>query len=257
MATLAALMQMAWRHRLGGGRRREAACLMRGVERQVRQSGAPSVAVLIVLLTPGIARAQQADSGRVEVGGGLHYVGSLTFDEVNASETSFGGVRRELFRSRSELERSPGIVARVGVRLTSILQAESSIAFDRTRLATRITGDEEAPDTTVTEPLTRYLLEAGLVADLARWRAGRVSPFATAGIGYLRQLHDGHTLVDTGASYYVGGGLDYLLNLTGAPGTKAVGMRLDVRGMFVTDPLTLDGATHVVPVAGVSMFFRF
>ena len=213
--------------------------------------------VLALASMPAIARGQQADPRHVDVSGGVFYAGTLTFDSVDATETAFGGATRTVFKSRSELEASPGLEARVGVSLTSRFRAEASFAFNRTHLTTYITGDPEAPNSTATEPVTQYLVQGGLVARLTSGNAGRVRPFASAGAGYLRQLHDGQTLIDAGPAYYVGGGVDYLLNRAAARGSKATGIRADVRGVVLRGSLTLDGRTHVVPVVGAAMFFRF
>lgn len=226
------------------------------VLRQRRRTACAGVIVIVAVSTSSIARAQPAP-GHFEVGGGLHFVDTLRFDGVDANEIGFGGVVRPVFRSRTELESSPGVEARVGVQLTRSLLAEGSIALNRTHLATSITADDEAPNATVTEPVTQFLVQGGLMAYLARWAGGRASPFASAGLGHLRQLHDGQTLVDAGPSYYVGGGMEYLLNVAGARGLRAAGIRADVRGLFLRGRLTLDGGTHVVPVAGAVIFFRF
>jgi opacity protein-like surface antigen len=213
--------------------------------------------LLAALLVPAMASAQQPREARVEVDGGLHWSGPITFAGVNANEISFGGAPRTVFESSSTLEASAGVEARIGVRLTSILQVESAIALGRTHLATHITADNEAADATITEPVTQYLFEAGLLARLGRWRVGRVSPFAAAGVGYGRQLHDGQTFVETGQSSYVGGGLHYLLKTEGKRHLKSAGIRAEVRGTLVRDGLTLDGATHLMPVLGATLFFRF
>jgi len=86
---------------------------------------------------------------------------------------------------------------------------------------------------------------------------GRVSLFAAAGVGYGRQLHDGQTFVETGQSSYVGGGLHYLLKTEGKRHLKSAGIRAEVRGTLVRDGLTLDGATHLMPVLGATLFVRF
>lgn len=214
------------------------------------------VMVFVVVSTPAVLRAQR-EPRHIEVGGGLYFAGELTFDGVDANEIGFGGVARPVFKSTTELQSSPGVEARVGVWLTRSLKAEASFALNRTHLATSIRADEEAPNTTVTEPVAQFLVQGGLIAHLARWAGGRASPFASAGAGHLRQVHDGRTLVDAGPSYYVGGGMEYLLNVSAARRRRAAGIRADVRGLFLRGRLTLDGRTHVVPVVGAALFFRF
>ena len=210
------------------------------------------------LLMPGTLLAQAAREGRVEVGAGLGWFGGVRFAEVNATETSASGGRKTLFTTRSELEASAGVHARVGVRLTSRLQAESSLAFNPTRLATHISGDFElAPSTTASEPVTQYLVEAGVVGHLARWRRRRLAPFATLGAGYLRQVNEGQTLIATGRSYYVGGGTRYLLKSPRSGRLRSAGLRADIRAIILQNGVALDRARHVAPFVGVSLFAGF
>ena len=62
-----------------------------------------------------------------------------------------------------------------------------------------------------------------------RSRLGRrLRPFASGGAGYLRQLHEDRTLVETGQVYYAGGGARYWLR-GGARVAALVGLRGDVR----------------------------
>ncbi len=210
-----------------------------------------------VLLLPTGALAQSVSAGRVEVSGGLRWSSRLQFKQVNGDETSFGGARRPLFESTSELTSSPGIEGRIGVRLASILRAEAAVAFGHTRLTTRITADTEAADAIVSEPVTQYSFEGGLLADLRRRRSGRVSPFATGGIAYVRQIHDGRTLIETGLSSYVGGGVHVLIGDQRGRRARRKGIRADVRGTISGSDLSLDGATHIVPTFSAGMFLRF
>lgn len=222
------------------------------------RSGLGAWILALDLLVPGTLFAQAARVGRFEVGAGLGWFGGVTFAEVSATETSAGGGRKTLFTTRSELEGSTGVDARIGVRLTPRLQAESSLSFNPTRLATRVSGDFElAPNTTASEPVTQYLVEAGLVGHLARWKRRRLAPFATVGAGYLRQVNDGQTLIATGRSYYVGGGTRYLLKSPRAGRLRSAGLRADVRAIILQNGVAPDNARHVAPFVGVSVFAGF
>lgn len=213
---------------------------------------------LMVLCIPGALSAQTLSEGRFELGGGVLWLGGAGFGQVDAVEKVFGGGTRPVFSSRSELEPSRGVAGRIALRLTPALQVESSVAFNAPRLATRISGDVEGvADTTVSEPVQQYLVEGGLLARLARWHAGRAEPFASAGIGYLRQLHDGRTVVETGTAYYVGGGVRYVMSASGRRGLPATGIRTEVRAMVLKDGIALDRASHVVPSVAASFFLRF
>ena len=152
--------------------------------------------------------AQTADDvSRVEISGGVRWIGSLDLASVPANETTLGG-QRALFDSTTTLDRSFGGTVTAGVRLSQLIRVEGSAVYSPTQIITRVSDDTEgAPDTAITAPVTQILVEGGVVATPPPWRTRHVSPFVTAGIGYLRQLNDGRTLVETGGSYYVGGGL--------------------------------------------------
>ncbi len=59
--------------------------------------------------------------------------------------------------------------------------------------------------------------------ELTRWRFGaRGAPFLSGGAGYLRALHEDRILVDTGALWFAGGGVDLF---------GSTGLRLDARAL--------------------------
>jgi hypothetical protein len=209
---------------------------------------------LVLLLLPSFAVAQQTSRRRTEVGGDVRWLTGLQFADVNASETAFGGTTRTVFKSSTSFEQAACPEGRVAVSMLSWVDAEGAITFGRTQLTTRITQDPEAANVTLSEPVTLYLLEAGVAAHPGRWHRGRAAPFVSAGVGYLRQLHDGHTLVEGGRTWYAGGGLRYPFGNSAGRGVKSAALRLELRATILTGGSALDGATHVLPavIAGVS-----
>jgi hypothetical protein len=205
-------------------------------------------------LLPSVTFAQPPTERTIDVGGNVRWLAGTTFGDVNAVEGAFGGARRTVFRSTTTLDAAPGVEGRVVFGLTPRLQGEAGVTFGGTHLTTRLSGDTEAADVTATEPVTQYLLEGGIAARLARWNRGRSHPFVSAGIGYLRQLHDGHTLVESGRTWYAGGGLRYQKN-DKSHGLKSAGLRLEVRATILPGALSLDGATHVLPAVIAGVFF--
>ncbi len=210
------------------------------------------------LSLPAPASAQASDAGSIEVSGAARVLGGISFAAVPAFETAPGGAPVPVFESTSRLEGSIGPVASVGVGLSRALRAEVAFAYNSTRLTTRVSGDtENAPDISVDTPVRQFMVEGGLVAHLRRWQAGALAPFVAAGAGYVRQLYDGRTLVETGTAYYAGGGL-YYERLAARPGlVKSAGLRVDVRALFMKDGVNLDDATHVAPVLTAGAFARF
>jgi hypothetical protein len=214
------------------------------------------LAALTAVLWSAPAAAQSA--GRIEVGGGARWIGSTSFGQLEAEETSFGGGTRPLFKTSTDLDRSTGVEARVSVNLTRLVQAEGVIALNRIDLTTRVTADVEGVvDTTAAEPVTQYAFEGGVLLQLARWSGGKLLPFAAGGAAYLRQVHDRRTLVDSGHSFYVGGGVKYLLTSGGTGRIKATGLRGDVRAVFTSGNIAPDDKARTAPSVSASFFVAF
>jgi hypothetical protein len=221
-----------------------------------------SACALALLALGGVAAsasAQPADNNwRIEVAGGGRFIGPIAFGGVAANESTLGGGSRALFDSRTTLDRSVGGVATIGVRLSQMLRAEGTVGFNRTTLSTRITSDAEGvSDVTITAPVAQLLIEGGVLAQPAQWRMGRASPFITAGLGYLRQLNDGRTLVETGQSVYVGGGLYYVRASSHPRRLKATGLRADVRAQIMRDGVAPDSDARPALAVTATAFARF
>jgi hypothetical protein len=211
-----------------------------------------------IAFAPVAAEAQSENQGRVEIASGVSWIGPATFDRIDATETTPSGGQRVVFSTRGALESSTGLTVRIGARLTSWIGVESALALNLTRLSTRISADvEQAAPVTAAEGVTQYLVEGGVVARLRRWRVGRWEPFAAAGAGYLRHLNEGKTLVQTGRSYYAGGGGHYALRRSDTGRIKSAGLRVDLRATILKDGVALDRTSHLVPTAGAGVFMLF
>lgn len=217
-----------------------------------------TLAVACLVWGPAHAQAQTPGAGRLEVSAGARWIGSIALGTAAATETTFGGGKRTLFDSSSQLDASIGGSVGVGVRLTRGLRAEFAVAYSPTGLSTRVSGDVEGvADLTVKAPVTQFLFEGGLQARPARWTRGRLSPFITAGMGYLRQLNDGRTLVETGRAWYFGGGLYYERATTHPRRLKAAGVRADLRALVLRDGVAPDDTWRRAPAITASVFARF
>lgn len=213
-----------------------------------------------LLSLPAAAQAQAvALPGRFEIAAGLLWAGTTSAGAADATETAPDGSRFGLFSSESSLARAIGLEGRIGVRLTSRLQLEGSASHASPDLRTRISADSEgAPAITLAETVDQWTVEGALVAHLARWRVGtRGVPFLSAGAGYLRQLHEGGTLVETGQTYQVGGGVNFLLNRGGGGWLESAGLRLGMRAAVRAGGATFDRRARVSPRVDASFFARF
>lgn len=191
-------------------------------------------AALVWLTTGGLAQAQvylpiqdAPRRGSVEVGGGLWSTGGFGVDSLPAELTANAGNDAPpviLFDTDTSVGAVSGVQARVGFFLSPTLSVEAGVKYNRPVLAVRVFDDfEEAEGLTVEQTKSRYVFDGSLLLHPQRWRfaGGRGAPFAIAGAGYLRELHEGRELVETGRTYHAGFGVRYWLT----QGRRRIGLR--------------------------------
>jgi hypothetical protein len=198
-------------------------------------------------------------SGRLELGVGVRWIGSEALGAKTATETTGAGGTSTLFNTQSELGGVAGVDGRVGVQLTRTLMAEAETSYTKPQLRIAISGDSEgAAPATATETIQQFTLAGSIVWRLPgrRW-SPRFTPFASVGIGYLRQLHEAGPLAETGRFYQFGGGVNALLVSTRRFHTRGVGVRADVRALIRSDGIRFEGESKASPSAAASVFVRF
>jgi hypothetical protein len=195
---------------------------------------------------------------RVELAAGIRRSGPTAFGAAAADETDAGGGSSTLFETDTRLQPALALEGRLGLPVSSSLQIDVGIAWGRSDLQTRITSDSEGfDDVTAAEAVTQVAIEASLLAQLARYRMGASAvPFLLIGGGYLRELHEEQTLVETGRFAHVGGGVNIVVR-TSRVGVKAMGIRGDARAVIRIGGVALDDDPIVAPAFGVSWFVRF
>lgn len=195
-----------------------------------------SIAITCVLVAaPGAVVAQTVDDRpvrRFELAGGFGLLSGATLDkeDANLRANSTPPQPFRLFTAESLLTRAGAIEARVGYVLTRRYEVEARFAFGRPELRTTISADVEgAPGVTVMERVDQYVVDGALLVLFDEARFVGVVPFASAGAGYLRQLHEGLTVIESGRVYHVGGGLKRWLFARGEGLAKGAGLRADAR----------------------------
>jgi hypothetical protein len=162
-----------------------------------------------------------------------------------------------LFSTRSVFDGAPVVEARVAVPLRGRFGVEVRVGVMRPILRTHVTGDAEgAPSIDLVEQVDQYAFEGALTMAFDRLRLGRLIPFATAGAGYLRQLHEGQTLVEHGVVYHAGGGVkNWLFSRPGF--VNAVGLRGEGRLSLLSGGISIDGGVrpHVGVLGSVFVVF--
>jgi hypothetical protein len=221
------------------------------------------VLVSVLCLSGGVASAQSAREpllGRNEVAAVVSWMLPTSFGSRDASLTAASGDRYRLFSTSTELAATPAFDVRIGRRLTRVIQADLSIGYASPMLTTTIDHDAENGSPTVAAESIRQLTIVGTaVVYVPRWRLrSQILPFVSIGGGYLRQIHEGNTLAETGGTYQVGAGVMIPVVSRGrAGGVKQFGLRSDVRLLFRTGGVTNDRAARRSPALGVSVFARF
>lgn len=205
-----------------------------------------------------VAEAQTTSGGRYEVSVGIQRLGVVSVARVEAAETTPGGGTRPLVGSETFIAGAAGATAALGVRVSRAMRVEATMAYTPTRLRTRLSGDAEAvAAATVDVPMALYVAQGGLVAHLSRWRVGALQPFVTAGVGYMRQVLDSGTLIETGRAYYAGGGLYYERASSHPRHIKVSGLRLDVRAHQVRGGIATATVGRGTSSVTASVFARF
>jgi hypothetical protein len=214
-------------------------------------AAAPAVAQ-----TPGAARI-----GRVEVDAGGGWLGGAHLGAVDANlraatatPTSF-----RLFSVDSRFAAAPTIHVKAGYSLSRRFGVEGGLTFSHPELRASISNDAEAaPPIAVAERIDQYGIDAGLVVMIRELAiGGRTLPFASGGAGYLRQLHEGQTVVEQGHFLYAGGGVKHWLLARERRFLNGAGLRLDARLYLMSGGIELEDRPRPHGAISGSIFLAF
>jgi hypothetical protein len=179
----------------------------------------PFLIFIAVLSLTAIAEAQVylgADAprrGSIEASSGGMFapgfdMGSMTAELTRSAPTD----KFDLFNSDTEASGFPGVFVRLGYYLSESVSVEGGMRYARPTLSVRLSGDaESAPDVTADETVSHYLFEGSVLWHLRdlSFASGSAIPYLSGGAGYLRELHDGNQLVETGQEYHALAGVNF------------------------------------------------
>ena len=172
-----------------------------------------ALAIGLVACVPCAVAAQPPtalEPGRIELGFGTRWTARAAVGSSAATETTSSGGALSLFDTSTERSAAAGFEARIGVRLRRTFEVEAFGTYAVPSLRTEISGDfENAASVTASETVQQFMIGGSVLRYLRHNRARplRVAPFLLAGGGYLRDLHEGAVLAETGHFYVVGGGV--------------------------------------------------
>ena len=220
--------------------------------------------VLVLVCAAGSAFAQGADERpvrrpEVSIGGGWFGGAALGAADANLRANASPPQSMRVFSTNTRMAGAPTLQADVAFSFNRRWAVEGSVLKSGPDLRSSISGDAEgAPALTVVERIDQYVIDARVVIMLDEVRLGqRTIPFATAGAGYLRQLHEGHTVIDEGRIYHVGGGLKHWLLARDSGLLRAAGVRLDARLYVLTSGITFDDNPRPQGAISGSAFVTF
>lgn len=160
-----------------------------------------------------------------------------------------------LFATASTLGGAAAGELGVTVPVTPAWAVELRGSTGRPSLETTITGDVEGSGTfTASETISEYVVDASVVRHLPEVRLGaHAMPYVLGGGGYLRQLHDERTLVETGSTWHAGAGVRWWLR-GGVGPARAVGATTEVRWVWRRDGITFDDSARSLPTVSLRVF---
>jgi hypothetical protein len=211
---------------------------------------------------PVCASAQPAADARplrrLEVVFGAGWLGGAGLGNGDASLRARGGGEFALFSTDSRFAGAPVLEARIAYALNRRYGVEARFGFSRPELRSSISGDVEgAPPISVAERVDQYAIDGAAIVMLDGMRLGRVIPFLSVGAGYLRQLHEGRTLIEEGTVYHAGGGVKHWLFVRERGFLKAAGLRGDARVYILSGGIAQEDRPRPHGAASGSVFVTF
>lgn len=215
--------------------------------------------------TPGRTLAQAAPPDRpvrrieVSAGSGLFGGSALGTADANlrANDTTVRPFR--LFSSDSRFGAAPLVEVRGGFSFNRRFGTEAVFVFARPELRTSVSGDVEGvPALTIVERVDQYSVEGSLVIMFDELGLGRRTvPFVATGVGYVRQLHEGLTLIEQGHSFHLGGGLKHWLTVRDRGRIRAAGVRADARLYLMARGVSFEDGPRPLGAISGSFFVAF
>jgi hypothetical protein len=199
------------------------------------------------------------EAGSWEIGGGGTFVGGFDLGEAAAeltrNTTTPGSGPFTLFVTDASVESAMALQGRLAYYFTPQFAIEGGVRFGQPVLTIELSGDAEgAPDVTAEETIDQYVFSGS-----ALWHFGRPTPrtravpFIFGGAGYLRELHEGQELVETGMEYHGGAGVKYWFGNA----RRRFGLRGDAGVSFRDGGVDPDESFRLVPILSASLIYLF
>jgi hypothetical protein len=220
------------------------------------------VALALLVAVPAWAQTAQApSSGRFEVDAGGGWLGGahLGAGDANLRAPAADPATFRLFSVDSRFAAAPTVHLKGGVALSRRLGVEAGVTLSHPELRASVTNDAEAvPPITIAERIDQYSVDASVIVMVGELALGtRTLPFAAAGVGYLRQLHEGRTVVEEGHVFHAGGGIKHWLMARDQGFISGAGLRVDARLYLMSGGIAFEDEPRPHGAISGSVFLTF
>ena len=229
--------------------------------RRHARAAALVAAVTLAPLSGAVAQGRPAPAIRwveVDTGGGL--LGGVALGTVDANLRANERTEQphRLFTSEHRFDRAGQFQVRASRPWGARWAIEGGVTVSHPVLRADVRDDVEgAPAITIIETLDQYFFEAGVAFAIDELRVGRLQPFVTGGAGYLRQLHEGQTVIEHGQLFQAGGGVKYPFVSRASGLIRSAGIRGDVRAYLLRGGVEVEGRPKPHAAISGSVFVGF
>ena len=131
--------------------------------------------------------------------------------------------------------------------------------MSRPELRASVSSDaESAPPITIAERVDQYGLDASVIVMINELAVGsRTLPFVVAGAGFLRQLHEGRTVVEQGPLFHAGGGIKHWVVARARGVITGAGLRADARLYLMPGGISFEDSPRPHAAMSGSIFLTF
>lgn len=197
-------------------------------------------------------------AGSWELGGGVVWTGGFSGPSSTAELTrngqSSGGF--DLFTAAGEVTGGVGAGATIAVFLSRRVAVQGGFRVAQPSVSYRLSGDaEDAASISAQEDLARYVFTGSLLIHLRQMSPGvSTVPFIAAGAGYVRDLHQGNELMETGTELHGVVGLKHWFNSTAR---RRFGIRGEAGVSRIDGGFDFRDKSRLVPIASASLIYLF
>ena len=221
-----------------------------------------AIAIALVPALPATAQTRAAvPAGRFEVDAGGGWLGgaSLGSADANLRAAAATPAPYRLFSVDTRLQPAPTFHVKAGFAFNSRFGVEGGLTFGHPELRASVSNDvESAPPIAVAERIDQYSIDASVIVMIRELAIGqRTLPFVSGGAGYLRQLHEGQTVVEQGRVFHLGGGIKHWLMARDRGFISGTGIRMDARLYLMSGGIAFDDGPRPHGAVSGSVFVSF